>query len=219
MEAAPRTEASFANGPVIKPETNLIKNMDFALISGPECPPGYTMIGQISDGRTCHGVSSMSATTFADSTCTVDDDKLRQQWTPQGATDLYHFIQDQRFVSILLQPLQSYIEKYYILSLVEPIWTGEYMDGKGRWYHGDDDTEIDTSTLKDSRHETSGDWTLDPTELNPNGTTTGCLRILPSGVLDVDVDGECDAPTKQACEYKGKDETFHLHARNLAFIF
>ena len=55
-----------------------------------DCPKnGYTKIGQLSSGRQCFGASGSS--TFEDSTCNVDNDLLRERWTPKGPNqiDLY----------------------------------------------------------------------------------------------------------------------------------
>ncbi len=76
------------------------------------------------------------------------------------------------------------------------------MDGGGQWFHNDGDTKIDPSTLVDMRRSTATGWAPGSDVLNVNGTTIGCLTILPSGVLDASLDDECDESYSQACEYK-----------------
>jgi hypothetical protein len=49
---------------------------------GPDCPDGYSSIGQLSDGRTCHGTPSSSTDDFDTATCASDLDLQRKRWTP-----------------------------------------------------------------------------------------------------------------------------------------
>ena len=54
-----------------------------------ECPEGYSYIGQLSDGKTCHGTTE--AATFDEATCDHNDDMLRKGWTPKTPYEVDRF--------------------------------------------------------------------------------------------------------------------------------
>ncbi len=78
------------------------------------------------------------------------------------------------------------------------------MDGKGEWYHNDDSDPTIAATLIDMRRPDRETWTPGSEVLNPNGTTSGCLAIHPSGILHPYLDDDCGNTYSQACSYKGK---------------
>ncbi len=69
-------------------------------LPGLNCPNGYKSVSQISDGRTCQGFPTPASNSFADSTCIVDDDKLRDKWTPSTPTDINRFISENGYVRL-----------------------------------------------------------------------------------------------------------------------
>ena len=84
------------------------------------------------------------------------------------------------------------------------MWSNGVMDGDGHWYlNPDDDQPIQTKQYLDMRRQTSGQWPPPDSVLHPNGTTTGCLQIMPSGLLNPRIDTQCKIAKKQACSYKG----------------
>lgn len=56
-----------------------------------ECPEGYSYIGQISNGRTCHGTPSSATDSFHDASCKSNKDILRDRWTPETPYALDRF--------------------------------------------------------------------------------------------------------------------------------
>ncbi len=109
----------------------------------------------------------------------------------------------------------------------EPIWGSLSMDGLGNWHRTLDDHDIDetnedeeivepllTKNYYDMRLITSGAWEPPESVLNDNGTTFGCMQLLPSGLYYPKIDDDCNISKKQACTYKGTlccHFTFHYY--------
>lgn len=58
--------------------------VNFQFILGPSCPSGYSIMGQVSDGRTCFGSPpTVTLVGSSTSTCPVPTmDLLRSRWIP-----------------------------------------------------------------------------------------------------------------------------------------
>ena len=54
----------------------------FCLWQEHECPEEYRYIGQLSNGRTCHGFPETALEEFGKLTCDDTGDHLRKQWIP-----------------------------------------------------------------------------------------------------------------------------------------
>ena len=74
------------------------------------------------------------------------------------------------------------------------------MDATGMWFL-DQEVEMDTENYQDMRR--FGSWVPPDSVLNVNGTTSGCLEMTKSGLLNVKLDGDCETARKPACEYTG----------------
>ena len=62
----------------------------FCLWQEYECPEEYQYVGQLSDGRTCHGFPDPKSA-FDQVSCLKDGDKLRKPWMPMNPYEIDRF--------------------------------------------------------------------------------------------------------------------------------
>lgn len=149
------------------------------------CPDGYSYIGQLSDGRTCHGTPAVDA--FYEATCDTGEDLLRNRWIPETTSLLDRF----RYA--------------YIHS--NPVWTDARMSTEGDWYINVEAEEelqpkMDLEVYFDLRRP-DFTWVPPLSVLDVNFTTDGCLEMTSTGLLNTRLKSECDTPQPTACQYKG----------------
>jgi len=70
------------------------------LWQAPDCPTGYSYIGQLSDGRTCHGTPTSSTGDFDAATCDSPDDLQRKRWTPNTPYEVDRFRREYGWVTL-----------------------------------------------------------------------------------------------------------------------
>jgi hypothetical protein len=55
------------------------------------CPSGYSYVGQVSDGRTCHGIITSGEGDFDSASCASDNDFQRTKYTPDSSYKIDRF--------------------------------------------------------------------------------------------------------------------------------
>ena len=81
--------------------------------------------------------------------------------------------------------LFQYVNEPFFSRMTEPVWTDSSMDATGMWFL-DQEVEMDTENYQDMRR--FGSWVPPDSVLNVNGTTSGCLEMTKSGLLNVKLD-------------------------------
>ena len=158
----------------------------FCLWQAYECPEGYHYVGQLSDGRTCHGTPATGVDTFEDNYCEdPDSDLLRTKWMPKT-------------------PFQLDLFRRKFLSNGGSTWTQAWMSGYGEWFFDNGTIEMYTELYTDMRRPEVGTWVPPETVLDVNFTTTGCLEISHTGLLITRLSENCEREQPPTCEYKGK---------------
>ena len=87
-------------------------------------------------------------------------------------------------------------------------WTQAWMSGYGEWFFDNGTIEMYTELYTDMRRPEVGTWVPPETVLDVNFTTTGCLEISHTGLLNTRLSEECERAQLPTCEYKG---TKNLH--------
>ena len=163
----------------------------FCLWQAYPCPPEYDYVGQLSDGRTCHGTPATGADTFDDNYCEdPDSDLLRTKWMPKTPFQLDLF------------------RRKFLTDAGISSWTQAWMSGYGEWFFDNGTIEMYTELYTDMRRPEVGTWVPPETVLDVNFTTTGCLEISHTGLLNTRLSEECERAQLPTCEYKG---TKNLH--------
>lgn len=156
----------------------------FCLWQEYECPDEYKYIGQVSDGRTCHGFPDSEAA-FDQVTCKQNDDFLRKRWMPGNQYQI------------------DRIRREFVRDF-QAVWTPAQVSILGQWtLDNETKEEMFTDQYFDMRRQDAGTWLPDAEFVveTLNQTGFGCLEVSSNGLLSTKLGEECQDERPPSCEY------------------